>query len=486
MMIKNKIDKDENVKVLFINPPYYRLLGQTYIYIPMGICCLASITKNAGYETFVYNMDVPPIQSETWIDYQNKYSNHDERDLILMNLDHDPLNVWSELIEVLNDIKPDVVGLTGLTPQIPLALKIADISKKTNPSTTVILGGTHATLRSEELIKETTIDYVFRGEAEEGILEFLDAFKVKEPLSKIKKIKGMTYKHDKKLIHNPTQPLIDINKYPMPAKDLFLFPERLQPKNMGLILTGRGCPFKCNFCASPFLSEYKVRKRSIKNIVDEIEFVVNTYKIDEFMFWEDTFIVGKERLRRFCDELKKRNLDIFWRCHTRLDTLNDEILDLIIANGCKQINVGIETGSEKMMKYINKKVSLEKIIEKLDLLREKNIAWSANFLIGYPEETPSDVEKTIKFIETHVRNHIAVNVCIPYPGTKFFDYCLNLGIIDDNKAIDWTLYSPQTNQSHFTKYLSIEQLNGYLKQIGNVVKPFMKKTPGTFSPCERL
>ncbi|MGA1823494.1 MAG: B12-binding domain-containing radical SAM protein [bacterium] len=476
----------KNLKILFINPPYFRLIGQVYAYLPLGICSLAAVTKEAGYETIVYNMDIPPIHSELFESYAQKYASYDERDVIVMNCNDDPLEVWKELESVLTTIEPDIIGITALTPQVPVAKKIASLSKIHKPQATIIMGGVHASFCPEELLREEAIDYVFSGEGEEGILEFLTAIRNKASLQEMGLIKGLSYKDNGTAYIAKQRPLIDVNKYPMPSRELFIFPERFQPKNMGLILTGRGCPFKCKFCSSPNLSGYTVRQRSLENILEELEYVMKRYTIHEFMFWEDTFVANKNKVSEFCSSLKKRKLDIAWRCHTRLDTLNEDILDTMLSTSCKQINVGVETGSEKTLRYLNKSISLDRIIKKMDLIRSRTIAWSANFMIGYPEELPEDVEDTIDFIENEVKNHIAINTCIPYPGSQFFDDSVALGIVDNSKPIDWTFFSHRSKYACFCKYITREQLNRYMDRIKTIVAPYMVKTPGAFSPCERI
>lgn len=473
------------MKILFVNPPYYRLAGLEYIYIPLGICSLSAVTKEAGYETFVYNMDIPPIKSELFTDYQVESKNYDERDLILMNLRKDPLMIWKELSEVLDTIRPDVVGITSLTSQVPMAEKVAEVCKMDNPQVLTIIGGAHAYYRAGELLQNENIDYVFSGEAEEGILEFLSAVKNKVGIDVMKRISGLSYKDGNSMFISNERPLIDVGKYPMPSRELFVFPERYQPENMAMLLTGRGCPFRCNFCASPNMSGSKVRQRPTEDVIDEIEHIVTNYNIKRFMFWEDTFITSKGRLLQFCKALSRRKIEIVWRCHTRLDTLNEEILDILKANGCQQINVGIETGSEKILKYINKKISLEKITEKINLLKRNRMIWSGNFMIGYPEETRKDIEETIDFIRTVVKNHIALGVCIPYPGSNFYEDCIRLGIIDVSKPVDWTLFTPTSKHACFSLYLKKEELHNYIETIKQIVAPYMFKTEGAFSPCER-
>ncbi|MBI5211336.1 MAG: B12-binding domain-containing radical SAM protein [Elusimicrobia bacterium] len=472
-------------KILFINPPFFRLVGQTYIYLPLGICSLAAVTRSHRYETAVYNMDLPPLDSALFRDYQDLHGAADERDLILMNLRGDPLGVWQELKDVLRDYAPEVVGITALTPQIPLAEKVADICKAHDPAIATVVGGPHATFLPGQVLGRDSIDFVFSGEAEDGIIGLLKALESGGKAEDLDRIKGLSHKRSGRACVSGERPIVDVNAYPMPARESFLFPERLQPKNMAMLLTGRGCYFRCKFCSSPAMSGFKVRQRTMGKIADEVEHIYRTYQAREFMFWEDTFVSGKTRISEFRRLLKERGLDIAWRCHTRLDTLNEDIVDMLLDGGCRQITVGVETGSERMLKYMDKRISRDKIIEKISILRRKGIIWSANFMIGYPEETPADIEETIAFIRDTIKNHIAINICIPYPGTRFFDDCAAMGLIDRERPIDWTLFNPQSKYARFTKHLDHQRLLGYLEEIREAVKPYMRKTPGAFSPCER-
>lgn len=479
--------KRKNIKILLINPPFFRLVGVEHVYIPMGICSLAAVTKKAGYETFVYNMDVPPMESELFSNYQEKFKLSDERDLILANLENDPLNVWRELDEVLEDIKPDVIGITAQTGQIPTAFKVAEICKRKDPYGIIIAGGAHPTVRPNDLLEKQSFDYVFRGEADDAILDFLSAFSSGLKESSLRSISGLSYRSQGDILHNPIKPLADtLDDYPVPLRESFVFPERWEAKNMGFVLSSRGCPFKCHFCASATLYPRKVRFRTIEHVITEVEYLIKKFNTYEFMFLDDTFIANKERANQFCNALKIRGLNIKWRCTTRIDNLTEELLDLIISHGCKQINIGIESGSQRIQRYINKNLNLEIVAEKMDLLRSKKIAWSANFIIGYPEETIADIEETMFFVENKVRNHIALGVCIPFPGTKFFEDCISLGIIDDRKPIDWTLFLPQTKYACFSKYVSCSQLNYYVREIIKKAEPYMRvRSPDSFSLCER-
>jgi len=477
--------EEKKLRVLFINPPYFRAIGKVYIYLPLGICSLAAVTKNAGYETFVYNMDNPPMASESFDAYRQFCDGQDERDLVLLNLRGDPVGIFEELELVIKSVHPDVVGLSGLTPQMPFAMKVARIAKSLNPNTKTIIGGPHASLRPEEMISDEAIDFAFSGEAEEGILQFLQALETGSTTEQLSKIRGLSFKNGKEKFVSVDMPLVSLDKYPMPARDLFVFPERIQSKNMGLILSGRGCPFCCKFCSSPRLAGFKVRLKPLEQVVDEVEHVIRTYGIDEFMFWEDTFVANKKRTLRFCEILKERGIRIKWRCHTRLDTLNEEILKVMADSGCTQINVGIESGSQKILKYLNKKITLPKVVKKLDLLRNSGMAWTANFMIGYPEETAEDIEDTLNFIRTEVRNHISINTCVPFPGTQFFDDSVALGTIDNTKPFDWTCFAPKSKFASFSKFLTMEELQEYLRRIEEAVEPFLVKNQGAFSPCER-
>lgn len=473
------------MKILFINPPLNRLMGDEYIYLPIGLCMLASITRNALHETFVYNMDNPPIGSESFKEYQRVSKDVDGRDLILKNLSQDPINVWQELRGVLNDIKPDVVGITSLTVQIPIALKIAQICKMNNPETKVIIGGPHATCRPGELIESEVVDFVFSGEAEDGIIEFLEVLKNGGDPGKYRLVKGLSYKEDGIAHIAELIPFIDVDRYPMMARDLFVFPERYLNKNMGAMLTGRGCPFRCKYCSSPHLSGYKVRRRSIKNMVDEIEHIIKTYNVNEIMFSEDTFTFNEENVYKFYDMIKERGITLKWRSYTRLDFLSDKLLDVMMFSGCRQINVGVESGSDEMLKYIGKGITLKKICEKIDLLKRKGMAFSANFMFGFPEERREHVRETLDFISTKLKYHFAYSICIPNPGSRFFDDCIRLGIIDPDH-IDWTYFNTRSTHANFTKYLSREDIYGYIEEVKKLADIYCSvKDPSTFSPYER-
>lgn len=472
-------------KILFISPPFNIVCGDIIIYLPFQLCLLASITRNAGYETYIYNMDVPPMESKVVDDYIAKAHLSDRRDLIERSLWADPMGIWQELEDVLNEIKPDVVGISVLTSYVPTALKTAEICKMYNPNIVTIMGGIHATLRPQDFIANEDIDFVFSGEAEGGILRFFSALKKKNNFKELRKIAGLTFKTDTEIHYTDNKPIIEVNSYPIMSRDLFVFPERYQPKNMGCMFIGRGCCFKCKFCASTKLSGYRIRSRTNESIICEVEHLIKTYGINEIMFMEDTLTVNRKKIIDLCRLLKERGLKLNWRCTTRADCIDEELLEEMMSAGLGLINIGIETGSEEMMKYIGKGITLDKIVKTLELFRRIGLKFSPYFMIGYPEEKPHHAEETIAFIRDKVRNHFTYNICIPNPGTEFFDDCIRLGMINKDE-IDWTRFNAHSRQTNFTKYLDKEQMNHYLTELDKLASVFnATKTPGTFSPHER-
>jgi radical SAM superfamily enzyme YgiQ (UPF0313 family) len=212
------------------------------------------------------------------------------------------------------------------------------------------------------------------------------------------------------------------------------------------LMASRGCPYDCYYCATNNIWKRKIRKRSPQNVIDEIRHIRSKQKISSFAFYDDCFTLDKKWLLEFCEQLIKDDLRINWSCITSSKLVDKHIFSRIVRAGCKKINIGVESGSKRILKAANKRIDLDAVRELFRLSRKYNISTAAYFMIGFPSETMDDIRLTQNLIKEIRPNWIYCNVLIPLPGTNFYNMCVKNGSLDPSDA--WrgdTIKSPIGN-----------------------------------------
>ena len=304
-------------KILLINPPFYRLMNSHFNGLSLGLGYIASVLKNDGHEVGIYNSDY--LNENHYANQTEIFESYDGYKNTLNDLEHP---IWHEIRNVIDDFSPDVVGITALTGTYKSAENIAKITKDIDSDIMVVVGGVHPTLLPDETIKSKYFDFVVRGEGEQTFLELINEIKKEDIL-------GLTYRDNAgNIIHNASREYIkDLDTLPFPARGLYL--NETEGMDYGYIMTGRGCPFECTYCASKKIWNRKTRFRSEQNVIEEIKHVYNTFGTKSFYFIDDTFTLNQNRAKRICRMIIDEGLDIEWICDTRIDTLDEDLLQLM-------------------------------------------------------------------------------------------------------------------------------------------------------------
>ena len=354
------------------------------------------------------------------------------------------LNSWDEATHSIAASGADVVSIGAMTIEMPRALRIAGIAKK-HLGAVVVLGGPHPTVCSDEVIREKNVDIVVVGEGEHTVWEIIEAL---EGARGLHSVEGIIYHKDGKVVHNQgREPIADLDALPFPARDIFPLnkvllnpvPNFPLPSPALNVFASRGCPFTCKFC-QPCLNKIfgnRARYRSIKNVFDEIEYLISRYNLRGLMLEDDTFTVNKRWTYKFCEEMKKRGLSekIAWYCHTRADTINRDMAHLLRDAGCISVCIGIESGSQSVLDILGKGTTEKQSCDVLRICKEEGLIVVSNIMIGTPGETYEDLDKTIKLIESMQPEMVYVGITTPTPGTYLFDEAEGAGII---QAESWT------------------------------------------------
>lgn len=448
------------MKALLVMPPFERLMGMRFSYFPIGLGYLASVLKAAGVETRIYNAENPPAQ-EALSDggASVAYSGYDSYALALGNEEHP---VWKEVTAVLRDFKPDLVGISVTSAKVGAARKISRLVKDCAPGTRVVWGGAHPTILPEEVLRFGEVDFVIRGEGEQTIVELVNLLKAGG--TDFEGITGVSYKTADGVIHGRPRLLTDdLDSLPLPAKDCIVFPERLKPWDLGVVITSRGCPFDCSFCAAQTIWGRQVRFRTIDNVMGEIDRAVRENGAKNIFFWDDSFTIDRQRVVELCRRLIASGKGINWRCTARLDGVDPGMLALMRKAGCSSMDVGIESGSDRILALLNKHLDRKIIARGLKMIEDSGINANAFFMAGFPDETKEDIEETFNLMKKHAGGTIIFSVFTPYPGTQQYRRALELGLIPEK--VDWDKFSHHSPHNHFVKNIRQDEFRAIIARM---------------------
>ena len=390
------------MKVLFLYPlwtgetkgisKYFaKTSGGTYI--PYNLALLAAITEKAGHEAKIIDGELEKISLE-------------------------------EIVKRSVEYNPDIVVLTGMTPFYNIAVECAGLLKEKNLKASICVGGPHTTIMQEKAFNKE-FDFGFVGDGEESWMKFLDA---KESKINFNEVPGLMYRENgtvKKV--KRAHATKNLDEYPMAAYHLLKMGDyKIGTLNGRLpftsIMTFRGCPWKCIFCASDALDTTRILKRSIKSVVDEMQHIVEKYNVRHFMVLDDVLTLVRKRTVEFCNEIINRKLNITFEGSTRANLLDEELVALMKKAGLSRLSFGLETVDEDMRKTMNKKVPLEAYTQSNALLNKYNVEALNSVMIGLPGETEENVWKTLNFLSKSKEVKQAnFAIATPYPGTKFHE-----------------------------------------------------------------
>ena len=386
-----------SINILFINAIDVRK-SQERIFAPLGLGYLASsIRKNFGNEMF--NIKI---------------------------INHDIENEY-------RSFKPDIVGISSVSQNFNRALEYgAFFHSKGVP---VIYGGTHISTLPTSLPDNAVLGVI--GEGEITICEILDNFLQKDGFStrNFSNIKGIAYHENGKITLTPKRDLIQpLDQIPFPARDL------LNISTSTYMFTSRGCPYKCVFCASTRFWD-KVRLFTAEYVVEEIKMLVSEYHVTQITFYDDLFIVSKERVKRIINLLEANNLlgKIKFFCSARADLIDDEIVKLLKKLGVQAVAMGLESGSKRTLDYLKMHTTtVQENSDAIDRIKSFHMHCSASFIFGAPEETKAEVLETLRFIRHSKLDDFDFYLLTPYPGTPIWEYALQKSLVN-NQSMNWDI-----------------------------------------------
>ena len=389
------------------------------ITIPLGLCYLVSALKEKRYEAEIFDPHL------------NVYDEYTSS--------RDPKYIKRAIKERFAKGEYDLVGVSS---QFIYAYKwahlICEYAKEANPDIPIVIGGGHPSVILEETLNDRNIDYLIAGEAEVSFPALLDTLN-EDDHDALAKISGLIYRDRTGALKNneitsfipnldsiafPNWDAIDVNHY----MDIFAKTSSEHKRTL-MMITSRGCPFKCTFCNVFQSWGSSFRKRSPENVMEEIDYLIGAYGVEQITFVDDNMTIDKRRSMEICKGLQNRN--ITWSVvNVASFVTNKAMLNAMKKSGCTKVSISVESGSKQVLKDMKKPVDLgwsEKVIK---ICREIGIPVTVNFVTGLPYETKKDMMKTFRWAEKVRADWSTFSILVPYPGTEIFEYCRDRGYLD--------------------------------------------------------
>jgi len=385
------------MKIILIYPEFTDIYGRYkpaakvgVVYPPLGLLYLASSLEKDGHKVKIIDVEVDNLTKE-------------------------------QTIERIIKENPDIVGITSTTPIHHKAVELFKLIKNSDTEIITISGGPHPTALPKQTLKECEdIDIVIIGEGEETIREICNGKEFKE-------ISGIGFRDDNEIIITKSRGLIkDLDEIPLPARHLVKNEKYLwSVPDKGIIpvtpmMTTRGCPYKCVFCSQLVIFGNCMRYRSADNVIEEIKDVIDKYKVNHFIFYDDTLGLNKKKTYELIDAIKKEKLDFTFEGMTRVNIINRDLLEKMKSIGLNRLSFGVESGNQNILNAAKKGITLEQIKNAYKLTSELGIETRMSIIFGLPFETKATIKETIKFMKSLKCYQAYVNIGTPFPGTEYY------------------------------------------------------------------
>ncbi len=386
------------MKILFIFPNWTSVFGnfsriakKASSFPPLNLSLLAAIAEKDGHAVQIIDAELESLSNE-------------------------------HILERVKNISPDIIGFTATSPMFSKVVDSANKIKE-NFDIPIIVGGPHATIVKEKAF-EDCFDFLFIGEADKTFHLFLEKFQKGGDFSSVPGL--LIKKNNEILFTGDPEPITDLDKIPFPVRRLLKVEEYKVGTLRGekvytSIMFSRGCPFSCIYCSIKVFGN-KVRRRTVNNLVAEIESVVKDFNIRHFFFIDDVLTLDRNYILNFCDEIDKRKIKITFEGSTRANLVDDELIKRLAQCGLIRISFGLETADPEIRRIIKKGVPLESYVEANKLTNKYGIETINSVMLGLPGETYETIKRTISFLRKSKEiQHATYGIAMPYPGTEFFE-----------------------------------------------------------------
>lgn len=426
------------MRVLLIKP-FMRYTEKTALYkvvpIPMGLAYIASFLEKQGLEVSLL---------DAFAEQYNRFEK--EGEVFVYGLSKD------EIKNQIKKIKPNAIGIGNLfTEQAKSMFMVAEAVKEVDSSIPVFVGGVQPSSSPKECLSNPNIDFVIMGEGEETTYELLNCISERGDVSQVN---GIGFKKDGKIFFTKSRKLHpNLDDFPFPAYHLLPM-ERYMEANLtdtsirsgyhqrtASIVTSRGCPFRCIFCATKNITGHSWRGRSPEDVIKEIEFLYERWSVRFFNIDDLNFALDPERVSRLCDLIIERNLDMQFGLPNgiRAESVSTELIKKMKLSGFRDITIAAEHGDQKFLNEVIKKdISLKKVEEAVEIITKEGLPVSCFFILGFPYETEETLNKTYKEALKLARLGAVpqIQFAIPLPNTEMHEICLKEGLLPEKLDAD--------------------------------------------------
>jgi len=361
-------------------------LDADFFQMPYGMLTLAAMVRKAGHQAKVVNL--------------SGFS-------------------WPRTQRALDQLDADVYGLTCFTANRRGVAIVARAIKRLHPGSYVIVGGPHATALPREMLSFVDhIDSVVLGEGELTLVELLDRLAQGRSFDGLA---GLAWRGPSGIVQGPSRERIrNLDQLPSPHHHF----------RTHLLMTSRGCPGECTFCAKNTTWGRLYRAHSVPYVVDSIEAALGKLPVKMILVKDDTFTTDRRRAIRICEAIRERKLQLRWSCDTRADVIDEDVLRAMRWAGCERLSLGVESGSPAILRNIHKRVKLEDVIRATDLAKKVGLQVRYFMMLGNRGETRKTFRESLEFVR-RAQPHQAIFACLSiYPGTEDFRTLQRQGRID--------------------------------------------------------
>lgn len=397
--------------------------------VPTGLCYLHACLQEAGHDSILANFSA-------WPD--------------------------SRIMKELLAFKPDLIGISQWTHNRHTSLDLARLCRNLLPESMIVMGGGHATFCYEDILTEgSPVDIVVRGEAEETLLELA----ARQPVeAEWQDIPGVAFRLNGTIVVTPHRKnIVDLDRLPLPARYLDSSIGLDLESQSEFIVTTRGCPSSCHFCSSPDFWGRKVRFRSPSAIVEEILHIRQKFGLIYFSIRDDTFTADRKRVLEFCRLLQQQEVNILWNCQSRVNAIDEELVIEMKRAGCECIQLGVESGSPRILRQLGKNIDPEQVERACALIRDIGINLSVFLISDVPGETGDDVRQTVELVHRIRPDDGYVSPLAYYPGTRLYKDAVAAGnaapgiFANSRQAALYAAPAPGRSSSRLLKELAKNQ-----------------------------
>lgn len=425
-------------RVLLVDPPFHAFFEYERWWYSLPSTQLASCLLENGIEAYVYDGDKyfkkdpltrqrkEMVRRQPWYKEGIKNDNH---------------YIWKHFRKTLEELNPDVVGVTTWTCSCPSSIKILEICKEFNPHIKTCVGGYHVSALPDYFINNPLVDATFAGLAEYSLpLWILGGCK------------------EKFINANPLD--MDVKRIPAVSRETLLYPESYSSNDMGFLMTSRGCPYNCSFCSNKLLTGRKYQFRTIAQVRSELEHIVKNYGVAYLSLPDANFLANRKKALEMAELIK--SFGIPWGLAGSIDAVDEELLEKLIDCGCSNLSFGIESGSQSRLEKLNKRITLTQIEKAGEILNKYKMDWKTFFIIGFPDDTLEEMEETRRFALGLKPSYISLNSFVPLPGTDIYNTWIANFNVSIEEIIEYNQLNPKAtfiknidDQSYREKFISI-------------------------------